>query len=68
TVLACRVGLHRDIKFKGMADYVTSILKAKKTNRGLFIHIDITNGLVDESWPETNVDEIYGLLNATKTG
>jgi hypothetical protein len=68
TVLACRVGLHRDIKFKGMADYVTSILKAKKTNRGLFIHIDITNGLVDESWPETNIDEIYGLLNATKTG
>jgi hypothetical protein len=68
TVLACRVGLHRDIKFQGMADYVASILKARKTNRGLFIHIDITNGLVDESWPETDIEEIYKLLNFTKKG
>ena len=29
-VLACRVGLHRDIKFKGMADYVATILKVQK--------------------------------------
>ncbi|MGB7294765.1 MAG: uroporphyrinogen decarboxylase family protein [Candidatus Aminicenantales bacterium] len=64
TVLACRVGLHRDVQFKGMADYVASILKAAKTNRGLFIHVDITNGLIDETWPETDLDEIYGLLNA----
>ena len=63
-VLACRVGLHRDIKFKGMADYVASILKSKKTNRGLFINIDITNGLIDDSWPETDLAEIYGLLGA----
>jgi hypothetical protein len=62
TVLACRVGLHRDIKFKGMADYVASILKSKKTNRGLFIHVDITNGLVDEVWPETDLAEIYRLI------
>ncbi|MFZ2052898.1 MAG: hypothetical protein WAU81_01755, partial [Candidatus Aminicenantales bacterium] len=67
-VLACRVGLHRDVKFEGMADYVASILKAKKTNRGLFIHVDITNGLIDETWPETDVNEIYGLFNARKTG
>jgi hypothetical protein len=68
TVLACRVGLHRDIKFKGMADYVASIVKARKTNRGLFIHIDITNGLIDENWPETDVDELYGLLNSQNIG
>lgn len=63
-VLACRVGLHRDIKFKGMADYVATILKSKKTNRGLFINVDITNGLIDDSWPETDLAEIYGLLGA----
>jgi hypothetical protein len=63
-VLACRVGLHRDIKFKGMADYVATILKLKKTNRGLFINVDITNGLIDDSWPETDLAEIYGLLGA----
>jgi len=63
-VLACRVGLHRDIKFKGMADYVATILKSKKTNRGLFINVDITNGLIDKSWPETDLAEIYGLLGA----
>jgi hypothetical protein len=63
TVLACRVGLHRDIKFKGMTDFVSSILKSKTTNRGLFIHVDITNGLVDEDWPETDVGEIYELMS-----
>jgi hypothetical protein len=67
-VLACRVGLHRDIKFTSMADFVASILKARKTNRGLFIHVDITNGLIDESWPETDVNEIYGLFSAKNTG
>jgi len=62
TVLACRVGQHRDIKFEGMADYVSRVIKTAKTNRGLFIHVDITNGMVDESWPETDLDQIYGLL------
>lgn len=61
-VLACRVGLHRDIKFRGMADYVATLLKAKKTNRGLFINVDITNGLVDDAWPETDLAEIYRLI------
>jgi hypothetical protein len=63
-VLACRVGLHRDIKFNGMADYVRKVLRARKTNLGLFINVDITNGLVDDSWPETDLDEIYGLFGA----
>jgi hypothetical protein len=45
-----------------MAGYVASILKEKRTNRGLFIHVDITNGLIDESWPETDLQEIYGLI------
>jgi hypothetical protein len=62
TVLACRVGLHRDIKFTGMADFVRRIRAAAPTPRGLFIHADITNGLVDDAWPETDLDEIYGLL------
>jgi hypothetical protein len=61
-VLACRVGLHRDIKFRGMADYVATILRHKRTNRGLFINVDITNGLIDDSWPETDLDEIYRLI------
>jgi uroporphyrinogen-III decarboxylase len=61
-VLACRVGLHRQVKFAGMADYVRRIRAAAKTNRGLFIHVDITNGLVDEDWPETDLGEIYELI------
>jgi len=63
-VLACRVGLHRDIKFNGMADYVAKILESKTTSLGLFINVDITNGLIDETWPETDLDEIYRLLGA----
>ena len=66
TVLACRVGQHRDIKFKGMTDFVSRILREARTCRGLFIHIDITNGMVDDSWPETDLDEIYGLLGAKR--
>lgn len=64
-VLACRVGLHRDVRFNGMADYVRRIRRASMTNRGLFVHVDITNGIVDESWPVTDLDEIYGLLEAS---
>jgi len=62
TVLACRIGLHRDIIFEGMAGYLTHILGAKTTNRGLFIHLDITNGITGPAWPETDLDEIYRLL------
>ncbi len=61
-VLACRVGLHRDVKFNGMADFVSRIKEQCKTYRGVFIHVDITNGLVDEIWPETDLNEIYGLI------
>lgn len=64
TVLACRVGLHRDIRFTGMSDFVRRILAAAPTPRGLFIHVDITNGLVDADWPETDLAEIYGLMEA----
>lgn len=64
TVLACRVGLHRDIAFAGMADFVRRIMAAAPTPRGLFIHVDITNGLVPPGWPETDLEEIYGILNA----
>jgi hypothetical protein len=63
-VLACRVGLHKDCRFNGMADYVRQILAARRTNRGLFIHVDITNGIIDDSWPETDLEEIYALIKA----
>ncbi len=64
-VLACRIGLHREIKFAGMADYVRRILAVARTRRGLFIHVDVTNGLVDEEWPETDLDEIYSLIEGS---
>lgn len=64
TVLACRVGLHRDIRFAGMADFVKRIIAAAPTPRGLFIHVDITNGLVGPDWPETDLNEIYDLIEA----
>jgi hypothetical protein len=63
-VLACRIGLHRDIRFSGMADFVGRVIGAAPTPRGLFLHIDITNGLLGEDWPETDLDEIYALLDA----
>lgn len=61
-VLAVRVGLHRDLKFRGMSDFVRRVRDTATTNRGLFIHVDITNGIVDESWPPTDLNEIYGQL------
>jgi len=64
-VLACRVGLHRDLKFQGMSDFVRRVKAAAKTYRGLFINVDITNGLVDENWPETDLEEIYDLIGIT---
>jgi len=68
TVLACRVGLHRDIRFDGMADFVGRIMAAAPTPRGLFIHVDITNGLVGADWPETDLADIYGRLDAGNPG
>jgi hypothetical protein len=61
-VLACRIGLHRDLKFAGMADYVRRVRNASRTYRGLFINVDITNGLIDDSWQETDLEEIYNLF------
>ncbi|GAB4363214.1 MAG: hypothetical protein Kow0042_00830 [Calditrichia bacterium] len=60
--LACRVGFNRDIRFHGMADYVKRILSARKTNRGLFINVDITNGVIGDDWPVTDLQEIYQLI------
>jgi hypothetical protein len=67
TVLACRVGLHRDRRFAGMKDYVGQILKAAPTYRGLFINVDVTNGILDETWPETDIQEIERMIT-TCTG
>jgi len=63
-VLACRVGLNREIRFNGMADFVGRVIAAATTPRGLFLHIDITNGLVGRDWPETDLDEIFALIDA----
>jgi hypothetical protein len=64
TILACRVGLHSDIHFDGMADFVRKVVAAAPTPRGLFIHVDITNGLTGPDWPETDLDEIAAILDA----
>lgn len=62
TVLACRVGLHRDLKFAGMRDYVARILRAAPTYRGLFVNVDVTNGILEETWPETDIAEIEEMI------
>jgi Uroporphyrinogen decarboxylase (URO-D) len=61
-VLACRVGFNRENTFSSMADYVQKILQAAKTNCGLFLNIDVTNGVLSENWPETDLDQIFHLL------
>lgn len=61
--LVTRVGLNRDVTFNGMADYVRRIMAQRKTNRGLFINVDVTNGLIDEHWPVTDFEEIYHLID-----
>lgn len=64
TVLVTRVGLNRDVRFNGMVDFVKRILAQRKTNRGLFVNVDVTNGLIDEDWPITDFEEIYRLFDA----
>jgi hypothetical protein len=58
-VLSVRIGLHQEIVFDSMIDFVLQILTARKTNRGLFINCDITNGIIPPDWPEVDLDEIY---------
>jgi hypothetical protein len=62
TVLSVRIGLHQEIVFPSMADFVRQILAARTTNRGLFINCDITNGIIPTDWPEVDLDEIYRLV------
>ncbi len=61
-VLSVRIGLHQDIVFPSMADFVRQILAARKTNRGLFINCDITNGIIPENWPAVDLNELYSLI------
>jgi len=61
-VIACRIGLNKDYKFNSMVEFVSHMMSTRKTNRGLFIHVDITNGIIDNSWPTTDLDEIYALI------
>jgi hypothetical protein len=63
TALVTRVGLNRDVKFSGMADFVRRIMAKRTTNRGLFVNVDVTNGLIDDQWPATDPEEIYRLID-----
>jgi hypothetical protein len=47
-----------------MADFVARIMEKRQTNRGLYINVDVTNGLIDGDWPETDLEEIYRLVGA----
>ncbi len=62
-VTSCRVGFNRDIKFNGMNDFIKRVRSKAKTNNGLFINVDITNGIAEEPWEETDLDVLYKLLN-----
>ncbi len=61
-VLSVRIGLHQDIVFASMTDFVQQILAARQTNRGLLINCDITNGIVPQDWPAADLEEIYSLI------
>ncbi|NOQ97703.1 MAG: hypothetical protein GQ561_06025 [Calditrichae bacterium] len=65
-VLSCRVGFNRDFTFKSMSDFVKSILHARKTNKGLFINVDVTNGITGEDWGITDLSEITHLIMNSK--
>lgn len=67
-VLACRVGLNKETHFNGMADYISRILAARRTNRGLFIHVDVTNGILDDDWLETDLQQVYSLILGKQYG
>lgn len=61
-VLSIRIGLHQDIVFDSMADFIRRVRKVSKTNRGLFINCDVTNGIIPENWPVVDLEEIYELM------
>ena len=61
-VLSIRIGLHQDIVFDSMVDFVRRVRKVSKTNQGLFINCDVTNGIIPEDWPMTDLEEIYELM------
>lgn len=66
-VLACRIGFNRDLQFQSMVDFVQRILNSCLTYQGLFINIDVTNGLIGENWPITDLNDIYELIGIEKT-
>jgi hypothetical protein len=61
-VLSCRVGFNREFTFRTMIDFVKRILQERKTNQGLFINVDITNGITGEEWGETDLSQIVQLI------
>ena len=61
-VLSTRVGLNRDIHYRSIAEYLRSILEQKSTCRGLFVQVDVTNGIPGDDWVGTSLDEVYEIL------
>lgn len=61
-VIACRIGLNRENRFESMPEFISRVRRAWPPNRGLFIHVDITNGIPGERWPVTDLNEVYRLL------
>ncbi len=61
-VVACRVGLNREFPFPSMAGFVRRVQEEKITNRGLFIHVDVTNGITGPDWPPTDLDQIVEMI------
>ncbi len=62
TLIACRIGLNRENRFESMPEFISLIRKAQPSNRGLFIHVDITNGIPGDQWPVTDLTEVYRQL------
>ena len=63
TLVACRVGLNREFSFSSMANFVRHVQQNKVTNRGLFIHVDVTNGILGPDWPPTDLAEILAMIH-----
>ncbi|MFH1929206.1 MAG: hypothetical protein ABIK79_13690 [Chloroflexota bacterium] len=64
TAIIPHIGLNRDIRFDSVLDYVESVLRQKKTNRGLFIIVGILPGYraYPMRWQEGDEERIYALI------
>lgn len=61
-VVACRVGLNLAHPFRSMEAFVRHVLAHMRTSRGLFIHVDVTNGITGPDWPPSDVNALADLV------